>query len=580
MKVLFVATVVRKHIMVFHIPYLKSLKEQGWETFVAAKNDYETPSDCVIPYCDVYYNVPFERSPISLKNLKAFWILKTIIDQNNFDVIHCHTPVGGVIARLASLKSRKKGTKVIYTAHGFHFYKGGPLINWILYYPIERFLARKTDILITINKEDYRIAKKFKAQEIQYMSGVGIDISIFKRYKASYSERLNNLGINQNDFVILFCEDKNCSDYFERFLTSFYKLSQTNSLKNVKCFFFGLKKTFLKFQTIIFDYNLEEYIHYNDNKMDFYAIAKHSNVLVLSSLESFFNLETIAAMGCGIPTLLYSFDLNKEKTFFNPMYNFILRSNPSEIISIIARIKDNLFLRNLYSYIDKQVIKHSNLSSYISQYCNNMNNNSHLISSLLQNDSANVFHESLNMAAKLYEYKIKNNIPFSMTILLSVGEINNNKNHKLIIDALVDLPDCFFILCGKGPSMDQLNQYAKSLGVENRFRMVGFRKDVLFFYGIADIFVFPSFREGLPVALMEAMASELPCVASINRGTKELLFNSKYVHEPSDSKKLIEIIKDIQNNAPIDEISNNLETLKSFDITNTLEQFNKIYSLC
>lgn len=122
-KVLFVATVVKTHIMEFHIPYLKMFKEMGWETAVAARNDYENPADCVIPYCDTYYNIPFERNPLKPGNLKAYKELKHIIDEGEYDIIHCHTPVGAMLTRLAAKQARKQGTKVFYTAHGFHFIK-------------------------------------------------------------------------------------------------------------------------------------------------------------------------------------------------------------------------------------------------------------------------------------------------------------------------------------------------------------------------------------------------------------------------------------------------------------------------
>lgn len=156
-KVLFVATVVKTHIMEFHIPYLKMFKEHGWETAVAARNDYENPDDCVIPYCDSYYDIPFERSPIKPGNITSYKKLKKIIGEGAYDILHCHTPVGAMIARLAAIKARKKGTRVIYTAHGFHFFKGAPLLNWLIYFPVEWICSFLTDTLITINQEDYAL---------------------------------------------------------------------------------------------------------------------------------------------------------------------------------------------------------------------------------------------------------------------------------------------------------------------------------------------------------------------------------------------------------------------------------------
>ena len=164
-KVLFVATVVKTHIMEFHIPYLKMFQDMGWETAVAARNDYEDPADCKIPFCDTYYDIPFERLPWKAANIKAYRELKAIIDREHFDIIHCHTPVGAMIARLAARDARKRGTKVIYTAHGFHFFKGAPVKNWLMFYPVEWLLAPLTDVLVTINKEDYAFAKKKNPRE-------------------------------------------------------------------------------------------------------------------------------------------------------------------------------------------------------------------------------------------------------------------------------------------------------------------------------------------------------------------------------------------------------------------------------
>lgn len=134
-KILFVATVVKTHINAFHLPFLKMFHDAGWEVHVAAKNDFDTNESCYIPNCDIYYNVPFARNPFNEKNIKAYGMLKKIMQKNQYDIVHCHTPVGGVLARAAGRNCVH--TRMIYTAHGFHFYKGAPLINWLLYYPAE-----------------------------------------------------------------------------------------------------------------------------------------------------------------------------------------------------------------------------------------------------------------------------------------------------------------------------------------------------------------------------------------------------------------------------------------------------------
>ena len=209
-KVLFVATVVKTHMMQFHIPYLKMFQEMGWETAVASRNDYENPEDCRIPYCDTYYDIPFERLPWKPGNIYSYRMLKKIIDEGNYDIIHCHTPVGAMIARLAALSARKRGTKVIYTAHGFHFHKGSSLVSWLAYYPVEWVLAHLTDVLLTMNREDYALAKrKMHAKRVEYIPGVGIDTHRFDAAGFDRQEKRRALGFGDQDFLILTVAEMN-----------------------------------------------------------------------------------------------------------------------------------------------------------------------------------------------------------------------------------------------------------------------------------------------------------------------------------------------------------------------------------
>ena len=205
-KVLFVATIT-KHIIGFHTPYLKWFKEQGYEVHVASNGNEK------IEYCDKHFNIPFERFPIKVNNLKAYKQLKNVIDSNQYTIIHCHTPVGGVLTRLAARDSRKNNkTKVMYTAHGFHFYKGAPILNWIIYYPIEKICARWTYCLITINQEDYKLAKRqFRIQKIKLIHGVGVDENKFniKVDKKRKIEIRHKLGLNEDDFVISYVAELN-----------------------------------------------------------------------------------------------------------------------------------------------------------------------------------------------------------------------------------------------------------------------------------------------------------------------------------------------------------------------------------
>ena len=175
------------------------------------------------------------------------------------------------------------------------------------------------------------------------------------------------------------------------------------------------------------------------------------------------------------------------------------------------------------------------------------------------------------------DFKVSLGIPADAKVLLSVGEFTPNKNHKLVLQTLPSIPDVYYVLCGRGELMEQLKSMAVALGVSDRTIFTGYRTDVEEFYNMADIFVFPSFREGLPVALMEAMASSLVCVASHNRGTNDLMPESNLLFSP---KSVIEL-KDKLNMALTEdmsaEVENNKKHLKDFDINNTLSIMRSLY---
>ncbi len=367
-KVLIVATVVKKHIMQFHIPTLKMFKEMGWETHVAGGNDYAIPSDCRIPHCDVYHEIDFARFPFHPKNIKAYKELKGVIDTNKFDVVHCHTPVGSVLARLGARNARKKGTKVFYTAHGFHFFKGAPLSNWLLYYPVEKLCSYLTDCLITINDEDYqRAVKKFHAVKTELIPGVGVDTK---------------------------------------------KIMQ--------------------------------------------------------------------AQGCGI---------RKD---------------------IGAKAGDIL--------------------------------------------------------------------------LLSVGEVRALKNHRTIIDAMARLKNkrVHYVIAGEGDITEELKDRADKLGVGENVHFTGYRKDIYDIIKECDIFCFPSLREGLSVAVMEAMAGSLPVVASRIRGNTDLICEGKggFLYHPDDSEGFAAGLEQLIENKALrlSMGAYNAEKITGYDVTMVCEKLRDIYA--
>lgn len=324
-KVLFVATRVKLHIMLFHIPYLKWFSENGYEVHVAAKNDYSNKKTCCIPYCDVFYDINFERSPFRIENFKNYQKLKRIINENNYSIIHCHTPMGGVIGRLAALNSRKRGTKVIYTAHGFHFYKGGPILSWLLYYPIEKLLSNYTDILITINSEDFSIAKKFKNSHVEFVPGVGINIEKYANTKVDYNKMRNTLGINEDELLIISVGELNANKNHQLVINA---LSRINN-KNIKYILCGQGELENELRDLSSRLGVESQVQFLGFRDDIAELMKISNIFAFPSLREGLSLSLMEAMSSGLPVVCSNIRGNMD-LIENGKGGFLSKSNDVE----------------------------------------------------------------------------------------------------------------------------------------------------------------------------------------------------------------------------------------------------------
>ena len=329
MKILYVTTIAET--MIFFPNLIRSLLDDGHTVDIACSG-----TENIRPYylewgCKVH-PLDCSRSPLNVGNIKAIRQIRQLVENGNYDIVHCHTPIAAACTRLACRKARKTGVKVFYTAHGFHFYKGAPLQNWLIYYTAEKLCARYTDVQITINKEDYALAqKKLKAKRIAYVPGVGIDPSRFEN-TADRSEKRREL-----------------------------------------------------------------------------------------------------------------------------------------------------------------------------------------------------------------------HLPEDAVVLLSVGELNDNKNQHVIVRALAQLqnPNVHYVLVGTGTTRDSLLTLAKELQIENQVHPIGFRRDVPDLCAMADIFCFPSIREGLAVSPMEAMASSLPVIGSDIRGVNDYIEDgvNGYLRRPDDVDGFADALK-------------------------------------
>ena len=410
-KVLVVATVFK--FLGFEKNNIKILKSMGYEIHCAANlNQAEWLKDdgLLDDIGIIKHQVDFERNPLSKQNIKAYRQLKYLIKKYHFTLIHCHTPVAAALTRIAAVKSRKHGTKVIYTAHGFHFFQGAPLKNWMLYYPVEKFLSQWTDCLITINKEDYKRAKKkFHAKRTEYVPGVGVDTQKFS----------------------------------------------------------------------IPDENLEI-------KKQKESMAGESSIIK---------------------------DCGKADT-------------------LQRRIGEN---ENSYRTIRQKKRK--------------------------------------ELGFKEDDF-----------VIVSVGELNANKNHRVIIEAVKRLKDkrIKYIVCGMGELKEELEEFIKKEKLEEQVFLLGYREDIREILWAGDLFAFPSKREGLSVALMEAMASGIPCIASDIRGNRDLLKRTKECLispiKPEQWENGIRFC--VQNREKVfDKTKENYKRILAFSKVKVMEKMRKIYQM-
>jgi glycosyltransferase involved in cell wall biosynthesis len=362
LKVLFVATVVQKHIMEFHVPYLKLFKDHGWETAVAARNDYKNPSDCHIPYCDKYYDIPFERSPFKSGNIRAYRELKRVIDEGNYNIIHCHTPVGAALTRLAAQDARKKGTKVFYTAHGFHFYDGAPLVNWLTYYPIEKWLARKTDVLITINKEDYHRALHFKAGKVVYVPGVGIDLDRFKNKRTNRKQKREELGIKENDIVLLSVGELIERKNHKVVLEAISNLKGSSIYKDLHYIICGIGELMSELKNKAIDLGIADHVHFLEYRNDIPEICNASDIFVFMSYQEGLPVAMMEAMACGLPIICSKIRGNTDLIEDN-VNGLFAKNDPHDVANKIMKLASDTDKRQTFGKSAEKAIKRYDLTS-------------------------------------------------------------------------------------------------------------------------------------------------------------------------------------------------------------------------
>lgn len=366
MKILFVATV-RSHIGQFHIPFIEALKRHGCEVHGAYKDNSDCKKGLDLSALDKVFEVPFSRSPYSTSNIKAYKVLKKIIDENDYDVIHCHTPMGAVVTRLASKDARKKGTKVIYTAHGFHFYNGASKKNWLMFYPVEKYLSKYTDCLITINQEDYDLAKSrgFAAEKIYHVNGVGVNIDKF--HCADEEEKIKlrkEYNFNSDDYLLIypadFCQRKNQNMLFDTMKILLDKHD------NFQLLLPGLDELAQPYIEYAKELGVFDHVHVLGYRRDIDKLVAMSDVSLSSSRQEGLPINLIEAMAIG--NAIVATDVRGNNDLVKDGENgFLVKLNDSSAMAeAVLRLYESRELMEKFSFKNKEMVEAYSVDNVIS----------------------------------------------------------------------------------------------------------------------------------------------------------------------------------------------------------------------
>lgn len=302
-KILFI-TNLSNGVNSFSIASVKAAKKSGLDFYLAG-NFEDTPEEKLkndekaygIKICQI----DLTRSPYSLKNINAYKQLVKLITEENIDYIHCNTPIGGLLGRLAGKKCNVK--RVIYEAHGFHFYKGAPIKNWLIYYPIEKWLAKKTNAIITINKEDYERAKRFKLKnngKIYYVPGVGMDLSRYDIPDDVRKIKRSELKLKNTDIALISMGDLIDRKNYPVAIETIAKLNNAN----VHYFICGNGPEKHNLKKLTKKLNIDNNVHFLGYRTDIKELLNASDIFLFTSKQEGLARSLMEAMACGLPCVV------------------------------------------------------------------------------------------------------------------------------------------------------------------------------------------------------------------------------------------------------------------------------------
>ena len=309
------------------------------------------------------HQIDFIRIPYRIGNFRAYKQVKILVENERFDIIHCNTPIGGVVGRIVGRSC--KVPVVIYQAHGFHFYRGAPIKNWIVYYTIEKILARSTDVLITINKEDFERAKRFHLHRngrVYYVPGVGIDVDKYDMDAAKRDITRKKLGLNDQNIMII-----SVGDLIDRknYQTAIKAVKKTNN-ENLHFFICGEGPEINRLKKNCKRLGVEKQIHFLGYRSDVNELLKAADVFLLTSTQEGLPRSLMEAMACGLPCIVSKIRGNTD--LINEQSGLLAKPYDYELFAKhLSMLIENPKLRDKLSSASKQSISGFSVDAVIKE---------------------------------------------------------------------------------------------------------------------------------------------------------------------------------------------------------------------
>lgn len=352
MKILYVSTI-SNTVNAFLIPHIEMLVKKGYQVDIACKVTQDINPKLIELGCNIH-DIKFSRNPLSLNNYISYKQIKNLLYKNKYNIVHTHTPVASFISRLSC--RNKKEVKVFYTAHGFHFFKGASIVNWLIYYSIEKISSKWTSTLITINDEDYKNAHKFKKNNHQLslykIPGVGINLDKFK--SPSFEEKQNlrqQYGFKHNDFILIYVAEMTVRKNQKLLIQSIALLEE--KIPNMQVLLVGEGPLLDKYKTLVIDLNLSEIISFLGYRNDVNTLMKISDVAVSTSKQEGLPVNVMEAMATGLPIVVSDCRGNRDLINNN---GFVVDNDEFQFSKAIETIYHSRDLRKKFSKESEKTI--------------------------------------------------------------------------------------------------------------------------------------------------------------------------------------------------------------------------------